>query len=78
MGTVHVRVGDTVRIRVCPDVDEQLWDETGLVAAFTPENRLVIELGDGADCTLNPDQLDLVHAEDLAAPFRGTLLEPVD
>lgn len=72
---MQLRVGDSVRIRVTPDVDETLWDSEGIVAAFTAENRLVLELDDGADCTVNPDQVELVKATDVAETFRGTAVD---
>ncbi len=75
VGHVQLRVGDSVRVRVAPDVDETLWDAEGIVAGFRPDNRVLVELGDGADCIFNPEQVDLVEPTDVAETFRGTILE---
>lgn len=73
---MQLRVGDVVRVRVAPDVDPSLWDAEGMIADIRPDNRVVVEFGGGADCTMNPDQVDLIQEDDPAAPFRGTILEP--
>lgn len=72
--TMQARMGDYVRIVTSPEVDADLWDEEGIVAAITPENRLIVELGDGVDCTVNPDQVELVLPDDPGFTFGGTTL----
>lgn len=73
---MRVRIGDPVRLRTAPDVDPSLWDREGLVAAFTRDDQLVIELEDGADVTVLPDHVDRVEHVDVAAAFRGTTIGP--
>lgn len=57
---MRLRVGDAVRVRPNPEVDETLWDEQGFVLDIGEENRVFVELGSGEDCAFNPDQLDIV------------------
>jgi hypothetical protein len=61
---MRLQVGDAVRVRPNPEVDETLWDEQGFVLEFDRDNRPIVELGDGGDCAFNPDQLDLVATSD--------------
>lgn len=66
---MRLRVGDAVRVRPNPEVDETLWDEQGVVLEFDEDNRPIVELGGGGDCAFNPDQLDLVApSEDIERP----------
>jgi hypothetical protein len=65
---VALRIGDLVRIAARPDVDQRLWDSTGLVAALGPDDRLLLELASGADVT--------VRAEHVAAISRPALMDP--
>lgn len=69
---MHVRVGDPIKVRVAPDVDQSLWGQEGFVAGFTDENRVIVELDDGADVTMNPDQIEHTPWVDTSAAFRGT------
>jgi hypothetical protein len=57
---MRLRVGDAVRVRPNPEVDETLWDEQGVVLDFDADNRPIVELGGGGDCAFTPDQLELV------------------
>ncbi len=69
--------GDLVRIRVAPDVDQTLWDARGVVATRMPEGHLLVELPDGADCTVRTDQIELLARADEPAealPFRRDAL----
>lgn len=61
---MNLKVGDTVRVRPSPEVDETLWDEQGVVVDVDPDNRPIVELGGGGDCAFNADQLDLVAASE--------------
>jgi len=47
VGETHVRlsVGDAVRVRPNPEVDETLGDEQGLVIDVDRDNRVLVELG---------------------------------
>lgn len=70
--TMQFQVGDTVRVRVTPEVDEPLWDEEGVVLDVDPDNRLVVELGGGGESLLTPEQVDLVATREESDP--STLL----
>lgn len=65
-------VGDLVQVRIAPDVDPHLWEEQGLVAELRQAGRLVLDLQDGADVTVNREHVDPVDPVDVAAAFRGT------
>lgn len=41
---MRLSVGDAVRVRPNPEVDETLWDEQGLVLDFDRDNRVLVEL----------------------------------
>ncbi len=69
---MHVRVGDPVKVRIAPDVDQCLWGEEGFVTALTSDQRVIVELQDGSDVTVNPDQVEHAPWVDTNAAFRGT------
>jgi hypothetical protein len=76
VGEIHVRlsVGDAVRVRPNPEVDETLWDEQGLVLDVDRDNRVLVELGEEGDRAFNPHQLDLIaptedQGPDAPGPF---------
>jgi hypothetical protein len=62
VGVVQIRIGDHVRVHTAPNVEEQLWDQLGLIAALRPDNRVIVAFPDGKDCCFNPDQLELVES----------------
>lgn len=73
---MRLKVGDAVRVRPNPEVDETLWDEQGYVLDFSEDNRVLVELGDGADCAFNPDQLDILAPTEARGPDRMDPFKP--
>jgi hypothetical protein len=61
-------IGDAVRVRVTPDVDSSLWDDEGVVLAFTSDEIPVVELSDGTNMPFDPEQLDLVEPAEAKGP----------